>query len=258
MTAPNPQKANLVLLRHGQSVWNQENRFTGWTDVGLTEQGVEEARAAGRLMRARGLDFDIAFTSVLKRAVNTLHNALDEMDRVWIPVEKTWRLNERSYGDLQGKNKAETAEKYGDAQTKVWRRSFDVPPPPIAPDDPRHPRYDVRYAALRPEELPATECLKDTVVRFLPFWHERIAPELRAGRRVLVAAHGNSLRALKKYLEGISDHDIVEINIPTAQPFAYELDADLRPIRGDYLDPAAAAAAAAEVAKQAERKRDGV
>jgi 2,3-bisphosphoglycerate-dependent phosphoglycerate mutase len=225
----------LVLLRHGQSAWNQENRFTGWTDIGLTETGVGEARAAGRLLREKGYEFDAAFTSVLKRAILTLHHVLDEMDRLWLPVEKSWRLNERHYGDLQGKNKAETAAKYGDAQVKIWRRSYDVPPAPLAADDPRHPKFDVRYASLAPSDLPATECLKDTVARMLPYWESRIAPELRAGKRVIVAAHGNSLRALVKHLDGISDADIVELNIPTGKPLAYELDANLRPVKSGYL-----------------------
>lgn len=244
----------LVLLRHGESRWNLENRFTGWTDVPLTEKGVAEARAAGRLLRERGLTFDIAFTSYLTRAIQTLHFALDEMGLLWLPVEKTWRLNERHYGDLQGKDKAETAAKYGDAQTKVWRRSYDVPPPPLAADDPRHARLDRRYASLAPGDIPATECLKDTVARMLPLWEGRISAELRAGKSVLVAAHGNSLRAVRKHLDGISDADIVELNIPTAQPFLYRLDDSLRPVSGEYLDPAAAQAAADAVAKQAQRK----
>jgi 2,3-bisphosphoglycerate-dependent phosphoglycerate mutase len=225
----------LVLLRHGQSAWNLENRFTGWTDVGLTETGVGEARAAGRTLREQGYVFDVAFTSVLRRALLTLHHTLDEMDRLWIPVEKSWRLNERHYGDLQGKNKAETAAQYGDAQVKIWRRSYDIPPAPLTQDDPRHPRHDVRYASLAPSELPSTECLKDTVARMLPYWHDRIAPELRAGKRVIVAAHGNSLRALVKYLDGISDEAIVELNIPTGKPLAYQLDANLRPLKSGYV-----------------------
>ena len=241
----------LVLLRHGESVWNRENRFTGWTDVDLTEQGVAEARRGGRLLREQGFTFDVAFTSVLKRAIKTLHFALDEMDHLWIPVEKSWRLNERHYGDLQGKNKAETAAQYGDAQVKIWRRSYDVPPAPLAQDDPRHPRNDPRYASLAASDLPRTECLRDTVARFRPYWEDRIAPELRAGRRVLIAAHGNSLRALIKMLDGISDADIVELNVPTGQPLAYELDANLRPVRSGYLDPDAARTAADAVAAQA-------
>jgi len=225
----------LVLIRHGQSAWNLENRFTGWTDVDLSPAGVEEARTAGRLLRDAGHVFDLAHTSLLQRAIKTLHHVLDEMGLLWIPVEKSWRLNERHYGALQGLNKAETAARHGEAQTKIWRRSYDIAPPPLAPDDPRHPRNDPRYAALRPEELPLTECLKDTVARFLPWWHERIAPELRGGKRVLVVAHGNSLRALVKYLDGISDTDIIELNIPTGVPLAYELDENLRPLRSGYL-----------------------
>ncbi len=220
----------LVLLRHGESEWNRENRFTGWTDVPLSEKGVEEARAAGRQMKAARLEFDVAHTSVLKRAIKTLWLALEEMDRMWIPVHNSWRLNERHYGALQGLNKAETAERHGAAQTKLWRRSYDVPPPPLAADDPRHPSRDPRYASLRPQDLPLTESLKDTVHRFLPYWRERIAPDLGAGRRVLVAAHGNSLRALVKYLDGISDADVVELNIPTGIPLLYRLGPDMRPL----------------------------
>ena len=242
----------LVLIRHGQSRWNLENRFTGWTDVDLSPAGADEARAAGRLLREKGYVFDVAHTSLLKRAIKTLHHVLDEMDLLWIPVEKSWRLNERHYGALQGLDKAETSAKHGDAQTRIWRRSYDIAPPPLAADDPRHPRNDPRYASLRPEELPLTECLKDTVARFLPYWHERIAPELRAGKRVVVAAHGNSLRALVKYLDGISDEAIVGVNIPTAIPLAYELDENLRPVKSGYLgDPDAAKRAAEAVAKQA-------
>jgi 2,3-bisphosphoglycerate-dependent phosphoglycerate mutase len=227
----------LVLLRHGESVWNVENRFTGWADVGLTDKGAGEARRAGRLLREAGHLPDVAFTSVLKRAIHTLHHALDELDRVWVPVEKSWRLNERHYGDLQGRNKAETAAKYGDAQVKLWRRSYDVPPPPLPEGDDRHPGADPRYASLAPADVPRTECLKDTVARFLPAWEGRIAPALRAGRSVLVVAHGNSLRALRKHLEGIGDDAIIGLEIPTGQPFAYELDADLRPVRGAYVAP---------------------
>ncbi|MCG3133920.1 MAG: 2,3-bisphosphoglycerate-dependent phosphoglycerate mutase [Planctomycetes bacterium] len=244
----------LVLLRHGESAWNLENRFTGWTDVNLTEFGVAEARAAGRLMKKRGLAFDVAFTSVLTRAVKTLNTALDEMGLLWIPVRKSWRLNERHYGALQGLNKAETEAAHGAAQTKVWRRSYDVPPPPLAADDPRHPSRDPRYADVARADLPLTECLKDTVARFLPYWHESIAPELRAGRRVLVTAHGNSLRALVKYLDGIGDDAIVDVNIPTAQPLLYTLRADLTVVSRGYLDPDAAARAAAEVANQTKAK----
>jgi 2,3-bisphosphoglycerate-dependent phosphoglycerate mutase len=246
----------VVLLRHGQSTWNKSNRFTGWTDVDLTEQGVEEARAAGRTLRADGFEFDVAFTSVLKRAIRTLDLALQELDQLWIPVHKSWKLNERHYGALQGLDKAETAAKHGEAQVKVWRRSYDVPPPPLPDDDPQHPRRDRRYAGLRPEQLPRTECLKDTVERFLPYWHETIAPTIRAGQRVLIAAHGNSLRALVKYLDGVSDADIVDLNIPTGIPLLYELDANLRPLRHRYLgDPAAAAKAAQAVADQAKPNR---
>src|SRR5947208_4697120 len=245
----------LVLLRHGESVWNKENRFTGWTDVDLTDRGRAEAREAGRLLGDGGYVFDIAFTSVLKRAIRTLWIALDVMDLMWIQEEKSWRLNERHYGALQGLNKAETAAKHGEAQTKIWRRSYDVPPPPLTPDDPRHPSRDPRYAALSKGELPLTESLKDTVERLLPYWHGAIAPAIRSGQRVLIAAHGNSLRALVKYLDHVSETDIVELNIPTGIPLVYELDDDLRAIRHYYLgDPAAAAAAAAKVASQTAQK----
>src|SRR5580765_5522989 len=241
----------LVLLRHGESTWNQENRFTGWTDVDLTERGIAEAREAGRLLRDGGYVFDVAFTSVLKRAIKTLGIALDTLDQLWIPVIKSWKLNERHYGALQGLNKAETAAKHGEAQTKIWRRSYDIPPPPLTPDDPRHPSRDPRYAALSPNELPLTETLKDTVARFLPYWHETIVPTIRSGKRVVIAAHGNSLRALVKDLDHISEADIVELNIPTGIPLVYELNSELSPIRHYYLgDPAAAAAAAARVANQ--------
>ena len=244
----------VVLLRHGQSTWNQENRFTGWKDVDLSELGRAEAREAGRLMREAGYGFDLAFTSVLKRAIKTLGIALDEMDQLWIPVAKHWRLNERHYGALQGLNKAETAAKHGDEQVKVWRRSYDIPPPPLSPDDDRHPGRDPRYAGLGPADLPLSESLKDTVARFLPYWHETIAPAVTSGKRVIVAAHGNSLRALVKYLDGVSEQEIVELNIPTGIPLVYELSADLQPIRHYYLgDPAAAAAAAAAVAQQAKK-----
>ncbi len=225
----------LVLLRHGESDWNRENRFTGWTDVDLSEAGIEQARAAGRLLKEQGYGFDIAYTSVLKRAIRTLWLALDEMDLLWLPVEKSWRLNERHYGALQGLDKAETAAKFGEQQVRVWRRSYDVPPPALAPDDPRHPRHDRRYADLAPGELPLTECLKDTVARVLPYWQSAIAPAIRAGRRALIAAHGNSLRALRKYLDGTSDADIVGLDIPTGVPFVYELDDSLRPLRNYYL-----------------------
>lgn len=241
----------LVLLRHGQSTWNQENRFTGWTDVPLTDQGVHEAREAGRLLLEGGYEPDIAFTSVLKRAIKTLWLALETMDRMWIPVERSWRLNERHYGDLQGKNKAETVEKYGTEQVLVWRRSYDTPPPPLEPDDPRFPGSDPRYAGLSSQELPKTESLKTTVDRVLPYWHERIAPELRRGRQVLIASHGNSLRALVKYLDEISDDAIVGLNIPTGLPLVYELEDDLKPVGHAYLgDPEAAKRAAQAVAEQ--------
>ncbi len=225
----------IVFLRHGESDWNRENRFTGWTDVDLSAKGVEEARTAGRLLRAEGYDFDVAYTSVLRRAIKTLWLALEEMDRMWLPIENTWRLNERHYGALQGLNKAETAAKFGEAQVLTWRRSYDTPPPPLDKADPRWPGNDPRYAGLDPAEIPFSECLKDTVARVLPFWNGSIAPAVRAGRRVIVAAHGNSLRALVKYLDGVSDTDIVGLNIPTGVPLVYELDADLKPLRHFYL-----------------------
>jgi len=241
----------LVLLRHGQSTWNQENRFTGWTDVDLSELGRTEARAAGQLLREAGDVFDIAYTSVLKRAIRTCWMVLDELDQMWIPVENSWRLNERHYGALQGLNKAETAARHGDAQTHLWRRSYDVPPPPLARDDPRHPAHDPRYASLRPDDKPATESLKDTVARFLPFWNGTIAPAIQGGRRVIIVAHGNSLRALVKHLDGISDAAIADLNIPTGIPLVYDLDAALHPIRRFYLgDEDAAARAADAVARQ--------
>ena len=241
----------VVLLRHGQSTWNLENRFTGWKDVDLSDQGRAEARDAGRLMKDAGFRFDEAFTSVLTRAIKTLGIALAEMDQLWIPVTKHWRLNERHYGALQGLNKAETAAKHGDAQVKIWRRSYDIPPPPLGPDDERYLGNDPRYASLTPGEFPAAESLKDTVARFLPYWHETIAPEIARGRRVLIAAHGNSLRALVKYLDNVSDAEIVDVNIPTGIPLVYELDDRLKPIRHDYLgDPDAAMKAAAAVAAQ--------
>jgi 2,3-bisphosphoglycerate-dependent phosphoglycerate mutase len=242
----------VVLLRHGESTWNKENRFTGWHDVDLTDRGRDEAREAGRLLKEGGYDFDVAFTSVLKRAIKTLGIALDTLDRLWIPVTKSWKLNERSYGALQGLNKAETAAKHGEEQTKIWRRSFDIPPPPLTLDDERHPSRDPRYKGLKPSELPLTESLKDTIARFLPYWHESIAPTIASGQRVIIAAHGNSLRALVKYLDDLAEAEIVELNIPTGIPLVYELDDHLRPLRHYYLgDPAAAAAAAARVANQA-------
>jgi 2,3-bisphosphoglycerate-dependent phosphoglycerate mutase len=242
----------LVLLRHGESTWNKENRFTGWVDVDLTDKGRDEAAEAGRLLKAEGFTFDIAFTSVLKRAIRTCWIARDELDLLWIPVEKSWRLNERHYGALQGLNKAETAATHGEEQTKIWRRSYDIPPPPLPPGDPRHPSRDPRYAHLAPGDLPLTESLKDTVVRFLPYWHETIAPAIRSGRRVLIAAHGNSLRALVKYLDNISDEEIVGLNIPTGIPLVYELDEQLTSRGRRYLgDPEAAKRAAEAIAKQA-------
>ena len=228
----------LVLLRHGESVWNRENRFTGWTDVDLTPRGTEEARRAGRLLAQAGHSFDVAYTSLLRRAIRTLWLVLDEMDLMWIPVHRSWRLNERHYGALQGLDKAQTAAEYGDAQVLVWRRSYSTPPPALAPGDQRHPRGDPRYAALSDVDLPLTECLKDTVARFLPFWHERLVPELEAGKRMLIAAHGNSLRALVKHLDGMSDDGIVGLNIPTGIPLVYRLDDDLNAISHEYLgDP---------------------
>jgi len=241
----------LVLIRHGESTWNLENRFTGWADVDLTPTGVTQAIAAGKLLKSEGYDFDIAYTSVLKRATRTLWHTLDEMDRTWLPVVHSWRLNERHYGALQGLNKAETAKKYGDEQVLVWRRSYDTPPPALAPSDERWEGKDPRYAKLKPGEAPLTECLKDTVDRVLPFWNEAMAPAIRAGKRIVVAAHGNSIRALVKYLDNISDQDIVGLNIPNGIPLVYELDADLKPLRHDYLgDSAAIAKAAAAVAAQ--------
>jgi 2,3-bisphosphoglycerate-dependent phosphoglycerate mutase len=225
----------IVLLRHGESAWNLDNRFTGWTDVDLTPKGIEEAGESGRLLLEAGYTFDVAYTSVLKRAIRTLWIVLDRMDLMWIPVHRSWRLNERHYGALQGLNKAETAAQHGEAQVKVWRRSYDVPPPALTEDDPRHPGRDRRYAGLTAAELPLTESLKHTVARFLPYWHETIAPSVRDGKRVLIAAHGNSLRALVKYLDNISEQDIVELNIPTGVPLVYELDADLKPLRHYYL-----------------------
>ncbi|MGN6579318.1 MAG: 2,3-diphosphoglycerate-dependent phosphoglycerate mutase [Bordetella sp.] len=246
----------LVLMRHGESQWNLENRFTGWTDVDLTDLGREQARQAGLLLKKEGYAFDLAFTSVLKRAIRTLWIALDAMDAMYTPVGNTWRLNERHYGALQGLNKAETAAKFGDEQVLIWRRAYAIAPDALSSDDPRHPRFDPRYARVPADELPATECLQDTVARVLPFWNDSIAPAIRAGRKVLVAAHGNSLRALIKYLDNMSEDDIVGLNIPTGQPLVYELDDDLKPIRHYYLgDPAEIEAAMAAVAAQGKAKK---
>lgn len=245
----------IVLLRHGESTWNQENRFTGWTDVGLTEKGLAEATAAGQLLKREGYAFDIAFTSVLRRAIKTLWTVLEEMDRMWIPVQHSWRLNERHYGALQGLNKAETAAKFGDEQVLIWRRAYDTPPPALEDGDPRLALDDPRYADLSAADFPRTECLKDTVARFLPYWHETIAPTVKSGKSVLIAAHGNSIRALIKYLDDVSDKDIVGLNIPTAQPLVYELTDDLKPIRNYYLgDAEEIAAAMAAVANQGKAK----
>jgi 2,3-bisphosphoglycerate-dependent phosphoglycerate mutase len=245
----------LVLLRHGESTWNRENRFTGWHDVDLSEGGLAEAHDAGRLLREEGYTFDIAYTSVLKRAIRTLWIVLDELDLLWLPVAKSWRLNERHYGALQGLNKAETAATHGEAQTQIWRRSYDIPPPALGPDDERHPSRDRRYAQLDPTELPLAESLKDTVARFLPYWHDVIAPAVRSGQRVIIAAHGNSLRALVMYLDALSETAIVELNIPTGIPLVYELDDDLKPLRHYYLgDPDAAARAAARAGSVTGRK----
>jgi 2,3-bisphosphoglycerate-dependent phosphoglycerate mutase len=241
----------LVLIRHGESTWNLENRFTGWTDVELTPTGVEQAKQAGRLLKEAGYEFDVAYTSVLKRAIWTLWHTLDQMDRTWLPVVHNWRLNERHYGALQGLNKADMAKEYGDAQVLVWRRSYDTPPPALEAGDPRGQRQDVRYAQLDPQQIPLTECLKDTVERVLPAWNDAIAPAIKTGKRVVIAAHGNSIRALVKYLDNISDDDIVGVNIPNGIPLVYELDAELRPIKHYYLgDAEAAAKAAAAVASQ--------
>jgi len=244
----------LVLIRHGESTWNLENRFTGWTDVELTPTGVEQAKEAGRLLKAEGYEFDVAYTSVLKRAIWTLWHTLDQMDRTWLPVVHSWRLNERHYGGLQGLNKAETPKKYGDEQVLVWRRSYDTPPPELAADDERSERSDPRYAKLKPEDVPLTECLKDTVARVLPVWNESIAPAIKAGKRVVIAAHGNSIRALVKYLDNIADDAIVGVNIPNGIPLVYELDENLKPIKSYYLgDEEAAKAAAAAVANQGKK-----
>ncbi len=245
----------LVLLRHGQSTWNQSNRFTGWKDVDLSEQGVGEARSAGEILRDEGYTFDVAHTSLLKRAIKTLWITLEQLDLAWIPVKRHWKLNERHYGALQGLNKAQTTAKHGADQVLIWRRSYDIPPPALTPDDERNHARDRRYADLGVDELPLTECLKDTVERFLPYWHEEIVPDIKAGKRVLIAAHGNSLRALVMYLDGISEDEITGLNIPTGVPLVYELDEDLRPIKHYYLgDPEAIAAAAKAVADQAKAK----
>lgn len=245
----------IVLLRHGESAWNKENRFTGWTDVDLTEKGEKEARTAGKLMKEAGFEFDIAYTSVLTRAVRTLWIALQEMEQVWVPVVNSWRLNERHYGALQGLNKAETAKKYGDEQVHIWRRSYDTRPPALTKDDERYPGHDRRYKELTSNELPLTECLKDTVARFLPYWFDTIVPSIKSGKNILIVAHGNSLRALVKHLDNVSDDDIVELNIPTGVPLVYELDDDLKPIKSYYLgDPEEAKRKAEAVANQAKQK----
>ncbi|HSB02463.1 MAG TPA: 2,3-diphosphoglycerate-dependent phosphoglycerate mutase [Anaerolineales bacterium] len=245
----------LVLVRHGQSTWNLENRFTGWTDVGLTDLGIQEAHEAGKLLREGGYSFDVAYTSVLRRAIQTLWIVLQEMNLEWIPVTNAWQLNERHYGALQGLNKAETAQKFGEAQVKIWRRSYDVPPPALERDDERHPRFDPRYASLTPEQLPATESLKITLERVLPYWHSTLSPAIKSGKRVVIGAHGNSIRALVKYLDNISEADITELNIPTGLPLVYELDDDLKPLKSYYLgDPEEAAKKAAAVANQAKVK----
>jgi 2,3-bisphosphoglycerate-dependent phosphoglycerate mutase len=245
----------LVLVRHGESTWNKENRFTGWTDVDLSEKGMAEAQEAGEVLKREGFGFDKVYTSVLRRAIKTANIALEVMDLLWLPVERTWRLNERHYGALQGLDKAETAAKFGDDQVKIWRRSYDTPPPVLTPDDPRYPGNEARYAAIAKEDLPLTECLKDTVARFLPYWHETVAPAIRGGQRVVIFAHGNSLRALVKYLDNVSDADILELNIPTGMPLVYELDADLKPLKSYYLgDPEKVKAAMDAVAKQGAKK----
>ena len=248
-------KYKLVLIRHGESTWNLENRFTGWTDVGLTEKGVMEAHTGGKSLKEQGFQFDIAFTSVLRRAIKTLWIVLEEMGLEWIPVVRAWQLNERHYGALQGLNKAEMAVKFGEEQVKIWRRSYDVPPPALEINDERHPRFDPRYAGLTADELPASECLKDTVARMLPYWHNTIAPAIKSGKSVLVVAHGNSLRALVKYLDNVSDEEIVGLNIPTGMPLVYELDADFKPIKHYYLaDEEAVRKAAEAVANQGKAK----
>jgi 2,3-bisphosphoglycerate-dependent phosphoglycerate mutase len=247
----------VVLLRHGESVWNKENRFTGWTDVDLSEKGMQEAKKGGQVLKAEGYAFDIAYTSVLKRAIRTLWTVLDEMDLMWIPVVRSWRLNERHYGALQGLNKAETAAKFGDEQVLIWRRSYDVPPPALDSNDPRYPGHDPRYAGLTAQELPLTECLKDTVERFLPYWHDTIAPSVKSGKKVIIAAHGNSLRALVKYLDDVSEQEILKLNIPTGIPLVYELEDDsLNPIRHYYLgDQEEIAKAMQSVANQGKAKK---
>ncbi len=246
----------LVLIRHGESTWNKENRFTGWTDVDLSEKGMGEAKEGGRVLKENGFKFDIAYTSVLKRAIRTLWLVLDELDQMWIPVVRDWRLNERHYGALQGLNKSETAAKFGEDQVKIWRRSYDVPPPVLEQSDPRWPGHDPRYKSLKPQECPLTECLKDTVARVLPFWHDVVAPSIKVGKNVLIAAHGNSLRALVKYLDNVSEKDIVSLNIPTGMPLVYELDDDLKPIRSYYLgDPEKVKAAMEAVANQGKAKK---
>lgn len=246
----------ILLLRHGESIWNQENRFTGWYDVDLSEKGMDEAREAGRLMKQQGFVFDLAYTSVLKRAIRTLWLALDQMDLLWIPVIKSWRLNERHYGALQGLDKAETAAKFGDAQVLIWRRSYDIPPPALEKGDSRYPGQDPRYASLSDRELPLTECLKDTVERFLPYWRDSIAPQVKIGKQVIITAHGNSLRALVKYLDNVTDQDIVGLNIPTGVPLIYELSDELKPIRHYYLgDPETIAKAQQAVANQGKAKK---
>jgi 2,3-bisphosphoglycerate-dependent phosphoglycerate mutase len=245
----------LVLIRHGESTWNKENRFTGWTDVDLSAKGREEALEGGRVLKSEGYTFDVAYTSVLKRAIRTLWTVLDEMELMWIPVHRSWRLNERHYGALQGLNKAETAAKFGEDQVKIWRRSYDIPPPALTPDDERYPGHDPRYRGLTAAELPLTECLKDTVARFLPLWHDTIAPAIKGGQKVLIAAHGNSLRALVKYLDNIPEKDIVELNIPTGMPLVYELDDDLKALNHYYLgDPEKVKAAMDAVAAQGKKK----
>lgn len=245
----------LVLLRHGESTWNQENRFTGWTDVDLTEKGISEAREAGRALKSARLSFDIAYTSLLKRAIRTLYLATDEMDLLWVPVVRDWRLNERHYGALQGLNKSETAAKYGEEQVKIWRRSYDTPPPALEPADPRYPGHDSRYRHLSPQQIPLTECLKDTVARVMPLWEESIVPAIRDGQRVLITAHGNSLRALVKVLDGLSDEAVLSLNIPTGLPLVYDLDVNLQPLKQQYLGhPEAVRAAMEAVANQGKAK----